>query len=302
MTTQHPRRRRPAQVAAVVALTGLAATGCTTATDPVASATSAPTSASATPTATLSSPSVTRRPSATPEVETASIVLPKLKGDTRNAIAFAPLDDPDDVTVRGKVATANAWSTSKVLVVLAYIQTVADDDPRNLDGYQRSLIKRALTASDMDALLTLRAGIPGGSGAPMTAILRSIGDNKTTAPDSSEGSMRWTLRNQVRFMAALAAGDVVNPRTSKYVLNHMHPIPEHSWGLGTIGASNFKGGWLEPYTETRQMGIVDGYAVAIITTAGPAVLQTDGDSAHVRAINKLARTLKKYLAADAANR
>lgn len=239
---------------------------------------------------------ISPQPTPTPTIE-----VPDLEGDTENAIAFAPLDNPDKVQVHGDVETANAWSTSKVLVVLAYIDTVAGGDPDNLDDYQRSLVKRALTASDMDALLELRAGIPGGSGAPMTAILRSIGDDQTTAPDIREGSMYWSLRNQVRFMAALAAGDVVNKQTSEYVLDTMTPIDEHSWGLGTIGATAFKGGWLEPYTETRQMGIVDGYAVAIITTAGPAELQTDGDSAHVKAINQLAHTLKKYLAADQAD-
>lgn len=277
----------------VAGVTGLLATACAATPGDVAQPTSPATSAAPQP----SYRTIEPEPTPTPTIE-----VPSLKGDTRNAIAFAPLDDPDKVQVHGDVETANAWSTSKVLVVLAYIQEVAGGDPDNLDDYQRSLIKRALTASDMDALLEIRAGIPGGSGAPMTAILRSIGDDQTTAPDIREGSMYWSLRNQVRFMAALANGDVVNKQTSKYVLDTMHPIPQHSWGLGTIDAANFKGGWLEPYTETRQMGIVDGYAVAIITTAGPAVLQTDGDSAHVRAINKLARTLKKYLAADQAAR
>lgn len=249
------------------------------------------------PTASPSYRTYTPQPTATPTPN-----LPDLKGDPRNAIAFAPLADPDRVKVVGDVETANAWSTSKVLVAAAFVQEVGGGDPRNLSTYDRELIRRALTASDMDALLEMRGKIPGGSGAPMTAILRSIGDNDTTAPDIREGSMYWSLRNQVRFMASLAEGDVVNERTSAFLLRTMEPIKEHSWGLGQVGAKHFKGGWLEPYTETRQMGILDGYAVAIITTAGPAVLQTDGDSAHVRAMNRLARTLQKYVAADAAER
>ena len=76
----------------------------------------------------------------------------------------------------------------------------------------------------------------------------------------------------------------------------MQPIRAHAWGLGTIGATAYKGGWLRASTATRQMGIVDGYAVAIITTAGPAVRQTDGDSAHVRQMNRLARLLEERLA------
>ena len=70
------------------------------------------------------------------------------------------------------------------------------------------------------------------------------------------------------------------------------------WGLGTIGASAFKGGWLRSDTETRQMGIVNGYAVAIITAhVGPAVLQADGDVAHVQQMNALAARLQSRLAA-----
>ncbi len=251
------------------------------------------------PSSPVTSPSPTYRTFSPEPTPTPTPTLPDLKGDTRNAIAFAPLEDPQRVKVIGDVETANAWSTSKVLVAAAFVQEVAGGDPRALDPYERSLVRRALTASDMDALLEMRGRIPGGSGPPMTAILRSIGDDDTTAPSIREGSMYWSLRNQVRFMAALANGEVVNDRTSAYLLRTMRPIEEHSWGLGQVGAKNFKGGWLEPYTETRQMGILDGYAVAIITTAGPAEVQTDGDSAHVRAINRLARTLKKYLAADA---
>jgi hypothetical protein len=225
--------------------------------------------------------------------------LDDLKGDTDNAIAFAPLDHPQDVTVLGHVDNQSAWSTSKVLVMAAFLDTVADGDPANLSADQRSLIKRALTASDMDALLAVRAQIPGGSGAPMTRIARSIGDDSTSAPDIKEGAMQWSIRDQVRFMAALHDGKVVSPKVSAYLLDTMHPIAAHSWGLGTIGASAFKGGWLTPSTDTRQMGIVGDYAVAIITDGvGPAVVQSDGDSAHVQQMNKLARILKAHLDAQ----
>jgi hypothetical protein len=51
------------------------------------------------------------------------------------------------------------------------------------------------------------------------------------------------------------------------------------------------------------MGIVDGYAVAIITDhVGPAVVQTDGDSAHVQQMNYLAKVLDRRLAMDRAKR
>jgi len=67
-------------------------------------------------------------------------------------------------------------------------------------------------------------------------------------------------------------------------------------GLGTVGATTFKGGWLRQGRVTRQMGLLDGYAVAIITDLGPVVRQTDGDSAHVEAMNDLAERLAERLA------
>lgn len=259
--------------------------------EPTAQSALVPTAKGATPSATAeSSPSPKSKPP-----------LPSLRGDTRNAFAYAPLSNPKKITVSGSVSTSRAWSTSKVLVVLAFIDKVAGGDPGRLSSHWRYQIKQALTASDMDALLQIRGAIPAGSGTPMTRILRSIGDQSTTAPNSREGSMQWSVRNQIRFMAALHSGKLVSKKASKYVLATMHPIAEHQWGLGAIGASSFKGGWLYPDTETRQMGIVGDYAVVIITNGvGPAVYQTDGDYAHVSQMNKLARMLKKHL--DAASK
>ncbi|MGI8456654.1 MAG: hypothetical protein ACR2LI_00870 [Propionibacteriaceae bacterium] len=76
----------------------------------------------------------------------------------------------------------------------------------------------------------------------------------------------------------------------------MRPIKPQSWGLGLIGATPFEGGWLRPDTATRQLRIVDGSAVAIITHLGPTGRQSDGDSAHVQGINRVARSLRGRLA------
>jgi hypothetical protein len=197
------------------------------------------------------------------------------------------------------VSSYKAWSTSKVLVVAAFLDTACAGDPANATAQQKRWVTAALTASDMDAVLALRDAIPGRPGPAITAVLRSIGDNRTVAPDTSQGGMQWTIREQVRFMAALNAGRVVSKAASTYILASMRPIAAHRWGLGTIGAGPFKGGWLRSDTVTRQMGIVDGYAVAIITDAvGPAVLQTDGDSAHVEQMNYLAKVLQRRLAIE----
>lgn len=222
--------------------------------------------------------------------------LTSLVGDTRSAIYWAPLSNPSAVQSEGSVPSWAAWSTSKVLVVAAYLDTVVDGDPGRIPATERSWITAALTASDGDAVVNVRSRIPGSPGAAINAVLRSIGDTTTVAPDTSQGTMWWSPREQVRFMAALAAGRVVSPAASSYLLGQMQPIAAHRWGLGRIGASSMKGGWLTSQSETRQMGIVGGYAVAIITVGvGPAVLQTDGDYAHVWQMDRMAALLARRL-------
>lgn len=219
-----------------------------------------------------------------------------LRGDSGRAFAFAPLDDPGDVVVEGRVSGSEAWSTSKVLVAAAFVATTVDGDPGELSAADRRLVAAALQRSDNDAVRTLRQRIPGAPGRAMTAVLRGIGDRTTDAPDSYEGLMTWSLREQVRFMTALTAGEVVSPATSAYLLATMRPVESHRWGLGTVGATTFKGGWLRQGRVTRQLGLLDSYAVAIITDQGPVVRQDDGDAAHVREMNELAALLADRLA------
>ena len=297
-----------------IALMALLVAACGGGTGRAVGATTSPVSTP--PTTTSPTASTTTRTPAPPKRTTTSTPAPRkstpvkpspkpkpapvgLVGDTRNALAFAPLSNPGAVTVEGAVPSYRAWSTSKVLVVAAFLDTVVDGDPARLTSTQRTQIRRALTESHMESTIALRDQIPGSPGRAITAVLRSVGDTTTVAPDRSQGSMQWTVRQQVRFLTALYAGRVVSKAASAYILESMHPIEAHRWGLGTIGASAFKGGWLRGDTETRQMGIVDGYAVAIITAGvGPAVVQTDGDAAHVQQMNHLAGVLKRRLAAE----
>lgn len=222
---------------------------------------------------------------------------PSLVGDTANAWAFAPIDAPEDVVVEGAVPRQRAWSTSKVLIAAAFLEDVVAGDPSRLSAQQDQWVRRAMSESDMDSLLAMRRAISGDRQAKMQTILSGVQDETTRVPAEKEGTMEWTVQDQVRFMASLARGEVVSPASSAYLLEAMQPIESQRWGLATIGAEAVKGGWLTPTTETRQMGIVDGYAVAIITDAvGPAVLQSDGDEAHVEQMNELARKLAQRLA------
>ena len=211
---------------------------------------------------------------------TTSPVVPSrlsLVGRRGSAFAFARLDRPRDVTVEGHIAgPAAAWSTSKVLIVAAYLDTAVDGHPERVSAANRRRITAALTRSDETAVNLIRDQIGARPGPAMTSVLRSIGDETTRVPDTYLGTMVWSIREQVRFMAALDAGRVVSPAASRYLLEAMRPMAAHSWGLGRVGATAYKGGWLRADTATRQMGIVDGFAVAIITTTGPACARTTG--------------------------
>lgn len=296
------------RTAALLGAIGLLLAGCGDVPDasPAATATATPAPSAATPTARAApkgpTPSATpartatRTPRPTPSCPAKVPARLSLTGEHDRAFAFAPLDDPADVTVEGETSGAQAWSTSKVLVVAAFLDTTADGDPDAVSAADRRLIVAALTRSDGDAVRALRQQIPGRPGRAMTAVLRSIGDTSTTAPDTLEGTMPWSVREQVRFMVALHDGDVVSAATSAYLLDAMHPIAQHRWGLGSVGARSFKGGWLRQGRVTRQLGLLNGYAVAIITDRGPVVRQTDGDSAHVEAMDELAAVLAARLA------
>ena len=62
------------------------------------------------------------------------------------------------------MSSSPAWSTSKVLVVAAFLDTAAGGDPDRVSATNRRLIRAALTKSDADAVLALRNQIRGRSG------------------------------------------------------------------------------------------------------------------------------------------
>lgn len=169
-------------------------------------------------------------------------------------------------TEYGSASSMKAWSTSKPLVVAAYLEL------KGSPGDQDGNITKALNTSDNDAILAVfNAGGAGAMNEAMTKILRKAGDNDTKISTSKGdgittfGQTIWSLENQVKFMSALSEGKVVDKKSSDYILKKMKD-PIQKWGLGTIGASAYKPGW--GGTVNRQMGIVPGpsgkdYAVAI---------------------------------------
>ena len=211
-----------------------------------------------------------------------------VRDSEQNAIAWAPLADPDDIVVEGSVPSNRAWSTSKVLVVAAYLERVADGDPDKIPAEDQRLIRAALTRSDDPSIIAIRHRVPD-CGQVMARVLRSIGDTTTKVPGAYEGTMQWGLEEQVKFMAAIGNGQVVSPQASAYLLRHMQPIASQRSGLGIIGARAFKGGWMNAQSESRQMGIVGDFAVALITAGAEDTASSD--AMHASQLNRLALLL-----------
>jgi hypothetical protein len=225
---------------------------------------------------------------ATPAPSSSSAALHSVRDSKRNAIAWAPLADPEDIVVEGSVPSSRAWSTSKVLVVAAYLETVVHGDPDKIPAEDQGLIRAALSRSDDRSIIALRHRIPN-CGKAMSRVLRSIGDTTTKVPDAFEGTMQWSLEEQVKFMAAIGNGKLVSPQASSFLLGQMQPIASQRWGLGIIGARAFKPGWMNAQTESRQMGIVGDFAVALITAGGDP--NAPSDPTQARQLNRLALLL-----------
>ncbi|MBC3184998.1 hypothetical protein H7347_00085 [Corynebacterium sp. zg-331] len=191
---------------------------------------------------------VTERPGPGTPVARERIVVPP---GTSVAVA-----DTSGVTTYGEADEGPAWSTSKVPLALAALCA----NPGVIDD-----VEKALTASDNEAAARLwqSLGAPQEAGAAVEAILREAGDDHTRVetrrvrPEfSSFGQTRWALPDQAAFAVVLPTLDGAQP-----VLEAMgRVIPEQSYGLGTIEAMRFKGGWGPDewgrYT-VRQFGLIE---------------------------------------------
>ena len=91
----------------------------------------------------IAGPTVTKPPRSPSSPSASAGQSPSLDGDRRNQWAFAPLDDPSEVTVEGRVSQTQAWSTSKVLVVAAYLDTAVDGNPSRVSRSNRQLNRLA---------------------------------------------------------------------------------------------------------------------------------------------------------------
>ncbi|MGI8461954.1 MAG: serine hydrolase [Solirubrobacterales bacterium] len=212
------------------------------------------------------------------------------------AIAISPLGEGEGASV-GRIGGDRAWSTMKVPVLVTLLARKRGEG--GLGPEQRSQAAAALQSSDNEAALALFESltqIEGGleqASAAIDSVLRRSGDGRTTvntepSPEgySTFGQTEWPAEQANRFFRALAAGCLLPPEDTEYVLSLMQGVlANQRWGLGVTPVPNgasvaFKGGW-GPEADggylVRQSGIVfddekGGYALSMITVpddAGP---------------------------------
>lgn len=148
-----------------------------------------------------------------------------------------------------------AWSTIKVPLAIASINNQTSD----ID-----LITAAITQSDNAAAEQLWAdlGEPGAAAAEVEEVLADAGDptrvqSQRVRPEfSAFGQTRWPLARQADFLSTA----VCDPRNVSIVELMGQITAGHSWGLGTLPASKFKGGWgpsVDGSYLVRQIGVVE---------------------------------------------
>jgi hypothetical protein len=203
----------------------------------------------------------------------------------RIGIAIGPLGSGGIKTL-GLLQDGHAWSSIKVPILVTLMRE------GQLNAQEEQWASKALTESDNSAASTLfqqlertHGGLAGASAA-VQEVLSTAGDTSTivaTEPPppgavSTYGQTDWSLTGSVWFYRELAAGCLLDRKSTGYVLRLMgEVIPEQRWGIGKAGFPEhwqvgMKGGW-GPENGTgrylvRQAGIVQdgnsGLAVAII--------------------------------------
>lgn len=191
----------------------------------------------------------------------------------------------------GTLDVGPAWSTSKVPIALRILRE--SGGPSGLSQSQAGEIRRALTASNNEAALSLfadlerRHGGVAGAAAAVEEVLAEAGDFATRVSTQGRdgftrfGQTMWRLASQVQFMNRLASLCIGSRESSEYVFALMGEVTSDTWGLGSAGLpARWKGGW-GPEADgrylARQMGVL--YVRDKQATVALAALPDDGSFA-----------------------
>jgi len=138
-------------------------------------------------------------------------------------------------------------------------------------------------------LKSRHGGTTAGAAGAMQRLLRRAGDSQTVvstvgrAGFSPYGQTLWAPANQVRFVASLARGCLINTASTEYLLGLMKSVVAgQRWGIGTLGRYPFKGGWGPDRSGgylVRQIGLIRPQAGGGLVAVSVAVRPRNGSFA-----------------------
>ena len=181
-----------------------------------------------------------------------------------------------------------------------------------LTTQERGWAFTAITESDNESIIhlfgdleMLEGGLRGAS-RYVEGLFRASGDAKTTvatAPPppgavTTFGQTEWSPTAAVKFFGAFAAGCLLSPHDTSYLLGLMERIePSESWGLGSAGFRSvaFKGGWGPENGGylVRQSGIIDPGTTRAVVVA--IVDHAPSFAAGAQALTRIASWLRGHL-------
>lgn len=211
--------------------------------------------------------------------------------NARMGLAVSAVGSDAPPTMYGDWRQGPAWSTIKVpLAIAAYRQQ------HNVTAQ----LKATITESDNAAAEALwqQLGDPVAAAGKVQEVLRETGDptiveSRKLRPEfTAFGQTIWSLADQVRFIAQAFCNKQYDPIFA--LMGQI--VPQQSWGIGTLPAAHFKGGWGPSPADkylVRQFGVVNSGRLAVAVAAEPASGSFDDGT---RALDEAATWLSTHLA------
>lgn len=184
--------------------------------------------------------------------QASALHLIRALADVKGRAGIAVLFSDGSVATAGSQQVGNAWSTSKVPVIIAALK-------RSMSSVNLAWAFNAITESDNASAQTLWGTLGRGTVAAKATdeVLRELNDAHTrTNPFVTRegytafGQTQWSLTNQTRVAASLACSPTAAEAKVFALMGQVES--SESWGLGTWPGAHFKGGW-GPGTDGRYL-------------------------------------------------